>query len=290
VVSLLPTTGSGQSQTFAATFSDSGGAAAITLAYMQVGSVFSSSGAGSCYVEFNASSDTYRLLNDAGTAWSAPLSVGSGSASNSQCTLHGAGASATPSGNNLTVDFPLTFAAGYAGSKQVYLYVDDASGLGSGWQQLGSFTVTNGAPPAVVSLLPTTGSGQGQTFAATFSDSGGAAAITLAYMQVGSVFSSSGAGSCYVEFNASSDTYRLLNDAGTAWSAPLSVGSGSASNSQCTLNGAGAGATPSGNNLTVDFPLTFAAGYAGSKQVYLYVDDASGLGSGWQQLGSFTVP
>ena len=50
-----------------------------------------------------------------------------------------------------------------------------------------------------------------------------------------------GANGCFVQFFPPANTFRLLNDAGTAWLAPLTPGTGaSSSNSQCTLNAANA--------------------------------------------------
>jgi len=45
-----------------------------------------------------------------------------------------------------------------------------------------------------------------------------------------------------------------------------------------------------GTTLTLNLPMTFQAGYAGAKNIYLYAADASGANSGWQQLGTLTVP
>jgi hypothetical protein len=61
------------------------------------------------------------------------------------------------------------------------------------------------------------------------------------------------------------------------------------SNSQCSINAAAATVVPSGNNLTVNLPVTFTAGYAGAKGIFMF---ASGLSanSGWQSMGTWTVP
>jgi len=60
-------------------------------------------------------------------------------------------------------------------------------------------------------------------------------------------------------------------------------------NSQCVLNGTGSSAVGSGNNLTVNLALAFKPGFAGAKVVNLYAQDNGGLGSGFQQKGTWTA-
>jgi len=294
LASFSPVSGSGSSQVFTEVLSDSLGGGDILEAQALMNSTLA--GAQSCSFEYDRASNQLHLLNDAGNAWlSNGISPGSGSVSNSQCTLQGAGSGITMTGNQLVLAYNIQFQSSFAGPKNIWTQAASAaSGMGSPWQA----AIVNGSPvswtvsaplppPTAVSVSPGSGSGASQTFAATYSDSGGASAISAAYIVIASSLTS--VGSCWIQFNAGNNTYQLVNDAGTAWSAPVSIGSGSAGNSQCTLSGAGAGATPSGNNLTVNFPVTFAAGYAGSQNIYLDVIDGGGPSSGWQQLGTFTI-
>jgi len=308
-ISVSPPTGSGQTQTFAASYSDSSGASAITAAYILVGSTTTS--AGSCLIQFNAGSNTYQLASDAGTAWSAPVSVGSGSASNSQCTLSGAGAGATPSGNNLTVNFPVTFAAGYAGAQNIYLNVIDGGGLSSGWQQLGTFTVTSGGGggssgpvpvcnaqgfPCVVSLTPTNGSGSSSTFTGVFTHSGGATQHYLGYilfLPTPNIVWYTATGSCLVEYNRISNAMRLINDAGTNWLPGvigLPVGRvGSLTNSHCTLNVGQSSATINGTIMTVNAAVTFNSSFTGRLATFMQGFDVTGAYTGMTQFGNWEV-
>jgi hypothetical protein len=83
----------------------------------------------------------------------------------------------------------------------------------------------------------------------------------------------------------------LFNDAGTALLGPVTMGmAGTVQNSQCTLNGAGSSLVTSGNTLTVNLAVSFPARFAGTKKVYGYAQTVAGLGSGWQTLGTWTVP
>ena len=310
VVSVTPSSGSGTSQTFAATFSDSGGASAITTAYLVIGSS-TASGVGNCWLQFNASNNTYSLLNDAGTAYSASISIGSGSVSNSQCTFSGAGASASRSGNSLTVNFPLAFAGGYAGAKNIYLHVTDGDGQNSGWVQSGSFTVTspssgpysgpvavcNGAgTPCVVSLTPTNGSGLSGSFTGVFTRSAGGPALYLGYilfLPTPNIVQYTATGSCLVEYNSISNAMRLVNNAGTNWlpgilGIPLSEG-GSLTNNYCTLNVTNSSAVISGTTMTVTADVSFNSGFSGELATFMQGFDVTGAFTGMTQFGNWEV-
>jgi len=61
-------------------------------------------------------------------------------------------------------------------------------------------------------------------------------------------------------------------------------------NSQCLLNVATTTVNTGGNTLTLNLAMMFKPAYAGSRNVYLYAVDMSGLSSGWQQHGTWDVP
>jgi hypothetical protein len=60
-------------------------------------------------------------------------------------------------------------------------------------------------------------------------------------------------------------------------------------NSQCSVNVSLSAGAISGNSYTLQLPLTFAARYAGARNIYGYAASRNGLNSGWQNLGSWTV-
>jgi hypothetical protein len=45
----------------------------------------------------------------------------------------------------------------------------------------------------------------------------------------------------------------------------------------------------SGNTLTVTLALTFAPAFSGAKNVYAYAQNGTGINSGWQTRGTWTV-
>jgi hypothetical protein len=83
----------------------------------------------------------------------------------------------------------------------------------------------------------------------------------------------------------------LVNDAGTALSAGLALnGSGTVSNSQCSVNAAGSSATGSGNILTLTLNMSFSSAFNGNRVIYMAARDSTEANnSGWQSMGSWTV-
>ncbi|PWU02543.1 MAG: hypothetical protein C5B51_20600 [Terriglobia bacterium] len=288
VISTIPASGLGSSQTFSVTAADGGGAANINFISLLVNNGIN--GAHACWVLFNRGANTLQLANDAGTGFSAPVTLGTaGPLSNSQCTLNTASASASAAGTALTVNLPLSFSFAFAGAKGLFVLALDNSSQSSGWQNTASWTIPVSGPPTVVSVVPASGTGSSQTFAITVADGSGAAAIGVVSILVNTGIS--GASACWVLFNPGANTLQLANDAGTGFSAPVTAGTvSSLSNSQCTLSAAIASSSASGTNLTVNLPLSFAFGFSGTKNIFVWVLDNISQNSGWQASASWTVP
>ncbi len=229
-------------------------------------------------------------MNDAATAWLPSIPAGSGSVSNSQCTLLGSGSSASISGNQVTRTYNIQFQAAFAGEKTLWTNAYSASsGLGSTWPStlIFSWTVSTATPivPTLVSFSPASGSGSAQAFSAVYSSAAGGGDIDSVELLINSVFNSPH--SCFLGY--SKGQFLLLNDAGTAWLAAISAGSGSVSNSQCTLLGSGSGLSVSGNQATFVFNLQFQAAFAGQKSMWTNAYSASsGLGSAWPSTQSLS--
>jgi hypothetical protein len=288
--SVTPSSGSGLQQTFALQYSDPLGATDLVSAWVWFTSNFNTaSAANSCLVYYGSGTNLLSLLNDAGTVW---LSAPPGSAvtlSNSACSINVAGATVTLSGTNSIVSLPVTFTPGYAGAKSIYMYAAGSS-ANSGWQALGSWTVPAVSTPEPASVTPSSGSGLQQTFALQYSDPLGTSDVTSAWVWFTSNFNlTSAANACLVYYARATNLLFLLNDAGTVWSSATLGAAVTLSNSQCSVNVAAATAAQQGTLLTVNAPVTFTAGYAGLKGVYMYVAGSSG-NSGWQAMGSWTVP
>ncbi len=161
---------------------------------------------------------------------------------------------------------------------------DSVSGGGSGGSGGGA-----NSPPAVVSVSPASGSGSSQSYHLTVSDANGFGDLASVQFTIGQTGSS--ANSCNLAYGPPANGLYLLNDARTQWMGPVKLGSsGSLSNSQCSVNLSSSSSSGSGSTLTVDLALSFTAGFAGTKNVYLYALDKGNAASGWQTTGTWTHP
>jgi hypothetical protein len=153
-VSATPNSGSGKSQTFKFTYSHQNGFAAITSVSLIINNVLSANRA--CYLYYARASNTLWMGEEGG--WSGPLILGQsfspgapfGILQNKQCTVHGAGSSASGSGNNLVLNLALSFGEFFQGNKNIYLEAYDGI-QDSGWVQSGTWRVTG--PPTVLGMI-----------------------------------------------------------------------------------------------------------------------------------------
>jgi beta-propeller repeat-containing protein len=146
----------------------------------------------------------------------------------------------------------------------------------------------NFGPPAPVSVTPASGSGSSRTFALAFSDAAGASDILSAQIIINSSLARASGCSLYFYAGGANVVY-LANDAGTFQSSLSIGGSGTMQNSQCAVNAGASSVALSGNTLTLNLALSFTPAFAGTQNVYMYVQNAT-LGSGWAQNGTWTVP
>jgi hypothetical protein len=145
------------------------------------------------------------------------------------------------------------------------------------------------ALPTADSVSPSFGSGSSQTFTYTFSDVNGFADILWTQMLVNATLTS--LNGCNIFFWRAANQIQLLNDGGTAWSSPLTLGTaGTLQNSQCILDAGLSSSSGTGNTLTVVLRLTFKPAFAGGKSNYLLANDLGNGNSTWVSRGSWTVP
>jgi hypothetical protein len=287
---VTPSTGSGPSQTFALQYSDAAGVGSLASAWAWF-SASANSDANSCKVEYNRPANTVYLLNDAGTQWSGAALGQAATLQNNQCSINSANTTAVLNGNTLTLNLAMAFKPAYAGAKSIYMYAADASGANSGWQQRGTWTVpTVSGTPAAVSVTPSSGSLASQTFTLQYSDTAGAANLQLVYAYFNATLANPPSNSCFLYYNIAANQINLLNDSGAAWITATPGAATTLQNSQCSLNVTGTSVAMNGNTLTLNLAMTFKPAYAGAKNIYMYAADAWGPNSGWQQLGTCTVP
>jgi hypothetical protein len=148
-----------------------------------------------------------------------------------------------------------------------------------------TITINPNRPPALVSASPNSGTGSRRAFTFTVSDPDGNADIRDMQIILDWDFSSR----CHLYFNAS-DALLLETDGG-GWSAGVYLGTPqSATNSNCTVYGAGSSATRSGNNLSLTVDVEFKTQFSGMKRLHLVTSDKVGTVVGWNAMGTWLVP
>ena len=288
-VSVTPSSGSGATQTFSFVASSPNGYTYISSVNMIIN--WWTSGINGCYVLYNRTSNLVYLANDQFTVWLGGVAPGTaGTLSNSQCQVNTGGVTVSGSGNNLTVNVPITFASSFVGPQQSLMTVSDNGGLSSNWQQMGTWTgyAASSMLPSVTSVTPNSGSGMNQVFQYVISDVNGYKYVGRADILIQS--SVNGAGACYFWYYPNENSIWLWGDSGSAWAGNTNLGASTTiENSQCRLNAATSSVSGSGNTLTVNLSLTFKTAFSGAKNNYVGLSDRGGGYTGFVQSGTWTV-
>jgi hypothetical protein len=284
-VSVTPNAGTATSAVFSAVYSDAAGAGKIGNVYLLVNNTT----AWACGARYAQGSNGLFLINDAGTVWQGPIKPGAvGTLQNSKCVLDGATSSAVAAGNNLTVNFSLSFLPALGGNQSIFLRAQDVANNFSAWTVRGTWTLPL-PTPAAASVTPNAGTATSAVLSAVYSDGAGADKIGNAYLVVNT--NTAFAGGCGVRYAQGINGLFLINDAGTAWQGPIKPGAvGTLQNSKCVLDGATSSVVAAGNNLTVKFSLSFLPAFTGSKNIFLRAQDVATTLSPWTLLGTWTLP
>jgi len=288
-----PAFGSGLSSTVTFTFTDPRGWQDLDAVDVLIASALD--GRHACYLAYSRTAGVLYLVDDAGTALSPGLVLNApGTVANSQCTVSGPGSSASGSGSTLTVTLNLSFSASFAGNQVDYLAARDLEGGNSGWQALGTWNVPGAATtgPGVSGVNPARSTGLRQTYSFTFTDTNGWQDLSVANVLINSAIN--GIAACYLALVPSgpgTGALYLVDDAGDAggpYAGMVLPGTGTVSNSQCTISGMGGGLTASGNTLTLTLAIEFTQNFAGNQIIYAAARSNS-QNSGWQAVGTVTV-
>jgi hypothetical protein len=266
--------GTGLSETFTATYSDTAGATNLSRRMLIIAPSLTTAGACAVFADPNG----FYLINDAGNNVMGPLTAAG--LSNGQCTLNNSGTGVSNSGNNATVTFSVTFNSGYSGVKNLYLYATDTFGNMTGYANPGTVTIGSGTPSTGTATANPT-SGLSTTFTATYSDTAGATSLSRRMLIIASSLTTVASCAVFADPNG----FYLINDAGNNVMGPLTAAG--LSNGQCTLNNSGTGVSNSGNTATVTFSVTFNGGYTGTKNLYLFATDVFGNSTGYPTVGTF---
>jgi hypothetical protein len=284
VVSVTPTPATGLSNTFALTYSDPNGNSDLDVVGVDFGPAVSTSN--SCYVLYYPATNVLSLLNTAGTA-TTKITLGSGTLSNTQCTISGSGSTVVKAAGSdqLTLNLAVTASSTYTGKQSIFLYAEDNSAAKTTWSDEGTWTPAANQPPTVVSVTPTPATGLSNTFALTYSDPNGNTDLDVVEVDFGSKVSSSN--SCFVLYYPATNSLEILTNTG-AVSSKITPGSGTLSNSQCTISGSGTSVVRSGDTLTLKLAVTASSTYNGKLSIFMYAVDNSGAKTAWTNEGTWT--
>lgn len=243
---------------------------------------------GACLVYYNAVNRTAALVNDGGTAYgaSAPLG-GAGVIENNFCILDLARSYATGAGSAVTLYLALSFRGSFSGPKGIF--GEFLAGMpSSGYQRLGSYTVTSPTNAPAVQVTPEPGALPRALFRYQFNNPGGASSIIRTQMLVHS--SLRGDRGCLVYFDNASRTVQLLDDQGAGWLGPVALGAASnLANSQCMVDTIRSSASAAGNTLTVELAIIFTPAFAGPRRIFAEQYPVNGATSGYYLIGTHQV-
>jgi hypothetical protein len=292
-----PGAGNGASQTFTFTFSDPSGYQNLGVLDVLINNYLD--GIQACYVAYSKYYGMLLLVDDGGDSagpYAGYLTVPStGSMSNSQCTVSGTGSSVVGSGTTIMLTLNISFSASFAGNRIFYTAARDTGTGNSGWQALSTGQVpgATATPTQATGVTPASGSGASQSFVFTFADSAGWQDLGVVDVLFNSFLD--GIQGCYIAYSVPAATLYLVDDGGDAggpFAGYLALpGTGSMSNSQCTVSGVGSSVAGSGNTLTLTLNVSFTGPFAGNRIFYTAAGNAAGTeNSGWNALGAWTVP
>ena len=284
VVGVTPATGTGNTATLTAQFSDPAGIPALATTTVLVNTSASSNYG--CQVNYSIGSNQFALSNDIASSGSALVNPGGGSAQNGQCTLNGSGSYITKSGNTLTMVVSLSFQAGFTGTDTVYLNAIDTSGNNTGLVAGGIWTATVPPPqPTASSVSPNGSMGSSQTFNFVFSDTQNPLNITGMGMVFNTSLSFSRA--CYIIVDRVEGTIALAYDNGLGSSSKPFSSTTPIGNSQCTIGTATL--TISGLSDILSVPITFTGAFSGLQNIYMFGSESGIYLTGWVQMGTYNV-
>ena len=290
-VSASPASGNGQAQTLTYTFTDSKGAANMTVVDILTNTAVD--GRSACYIAYDNQGNVMYLVADSGTSLLPGKTPAPGmSLGNSQCTINSA--AVTKSGPTLSLALSINYSTGFAGNRITYLSSRNLDGFGTQWIPSGVWGVLPlpATTPTAFALTPATAGLPTTTsslFSATITDPAALTHIGIVNLLINSAFD--GRNACYLAYNNLTNALYLVADDGIqTYSAGAPLTGAPVSNSQCTLDTPHTYTTKSSQQIVVNFSLKFASGFTGPKVAYLAGRNAADTlpNSGWQSLGLYT--
>jgi len=295
VVSIQPACGrsdTNQAVNFQTVASDLDGWQDIKIIYFMVST--SASRANGVQVAYNAQLDRMVMWNDSTNSWMVGGPPGSStSLETSRARLNIAASSKQVAGNQMTVNWNLSFKPEANGAYSLYMLILDKSGRHTGWQAVGSWGIaTDGSPPCVGAVTPATGqsSSGAQAFLTTeFSDPDGWEDLKIAYTLVAPI-PDIHSDSVYLAYNQDVNKVFLGNDQNSAWLGGYAPGtSATIQNSNVIVDVASCTVSHTAQGLTVRWALRFKNEFRGTYNVYTMALDNRNYIAFWQKKGTWTI-
>ncbi|QOY89885.1 InlB B-repeat-containing protein [Paludibaculum fermentans] len=291
-VSVSPASGSGTSASFTATYSAGLGYQDLSWVQLLIATASNGGGQPYCFVHFDVQGDSFWVYGDGGF-FVGPVKRGTTSAQlqNSLCALNTKTSTVTGNGTTLTVKADIVFKA--AAAKNVYLRAYTQGNLDTNWVQKGTWTTASSALGAM-SVLPASGTGSQQTFAASFTDPIGFEGTTAGWSQFLVAAATDGGGQpfCFVHYDrAGNGLWMYSGDVGF-FLGPVNPGTASnaLTSSACSVDTSASTVTNQSGTVKVSVPVTLKAPMSGAKNLYQRSLDPLGRDSGWSKAGTWTIP
>ncbi len=275
--------GNGITQQFQLNVSDSCGIQDIATSWL----IFTTDGSytHTCGIRFIPSENGIQILNDAGTAWSSSVTMGSGAVLDSpQCSVPASSAYKTFGGNSYFFTATPTFKTSFYGTKTMLgLSSNNAGQYNPTPYNLGTWGTGTANYPSTFLISPA-GGGTGTSGQFTFGSTSGAGYQDIATSWL--IFTTNGGypASCGIRFLPPSNTVQILNDAGDNWI------TGTLDNSQCTFTNTSrvvVGASTQNYTFTVNFKAPFSGS---TKSIIGLSSNSAGQYNAAYTLGSWTIP
>lgn len=112
--------------------------------------------------------------------------------------------------------------------------------------------------------------------------------ITDVQFLVNQTLPGAGQTACWIDINAGK-TVAAKNEDGSRFLTPAAIGSAKVvSNSKCSVSAGGVKVEPSGNELRMTLPVTFAESFKGPKRIWVIASSPT-KHSNWQERGKWLV-
>ncbi|MFB3778148.1 MAG: glycoside hydrolase domain-containing protein [Bryobacteraceae bacterium] len=161
---------------------------------------------------------------------------------------------------------------------------NSAGSTSSGTWSFKTAAAASDLPLGPVSVTPSSGAGLIQTFTFTFSAPKG---LQNANVLINS--SASGQNACWFNYNAPSRSVSLASNNSSSWSYAALGSATTLQNSQCALQVGNIRVTSSGSQTTLIVPVNFSPSFAGTRNIYLRLQDTAGTMTSFTRLGSWIV-